>query len=153
VLAAGSFTHSTVRHPFRSAGCTSLLPHFFISFISPASAPRSKSPAFAPLHKSRPIPFLALVIYLANPFHNCISILYSYPLLVICFPAFPANSSNPSIPSIRFVPFQKVIAFPFFPSHNFTNALFSLPYCSPHFLESYAIKIFYMTDEITFFGG
>jgi hypothetical protein len=57
VLAAGSFTHSTVRHPFLSAGYTSLLPHFFISVIPPASAPRSKSPAFAPLHKSLPIPF------------------------------------------------------------------------------------------------
>lgn len=113
VLAAGSFTHSTVRHSFHSAGYTSLLPHFFISFIPPASAPRSKSPAFTPLRKSQSIPFRALVIYLSNSFQNCISIKYSYSILAICLPPFPANSSNPSIPSNRFVPFRKVIAFPF----------------------------------------
>lgn len=97
--------------------------HFFISFIPPASAPRSKSPAFAPLHKSLPISFRALVIYLSNSFQNCISILYINPTLVNCFPAFPANSSKPSIPSIRFVPFHKVIAFPF-PHHTISQMLY-----------------------------
>ena len=123
VLAAGSFTHSPVRHSFRSAGYSSLLPHFFISFIPPASAPRSKSPAFATLHKSRPIPFRALVIYLSISIQNCISILSSYPILSFCFPTFPANSSNPSIPSTRFVPFHKVIAFPF-PHHTISQMLY-----------------------------
>ena len=122
VLAAGSFTHSTVRHPFRSASYTSLLPHFFISFIPPASAPRSKSPAFATLHKSRLIPFRVLVIYLF------ISIWFYISFQVKCttiihFNAYPANSSTPSIPSVIFVPFRKVIAFPF-PHHAISQKLY-----------------------------
>ena len=130
VLAAGSFTHSTVRHPFRSAGYTSLIPHFFISFIPPASAPRSKSPAFVPLHKSHSIPFRALVIYLSNSFQNCISILYSYPILLSA-----SHISGKFLKSLHFihpvcsVPQSHCISFS--PSHNLTNALFSLPYCSP----------------------
>ena len=130
MLAAGSFTHSTVRHPFRFACYTALLPHFFISFIPPASAPRSKSPAFAPLHKSHPIPFRALVIYLFISFQNCISILYSNPhLLTVSHISGKFLKSLHSIQPVCSVPQSHRISFS--QSHNFTNALFSLPYCSP----------------------
>jgi hypothetical protein len=129
VLAAGSFTHSSVPHPFRSASCTALLPHFFMSFIPPASAPRSKSPAFAPLHKSRPIPFRALVIYLSNSIQNCICnpVLLSFTYYLLPSISGKFLKSLHSIHLVCSVPQSHRISFS--PSHNFTNALFSLPYC------------------------
>ncbi len=130
--ACGRFIHSFNRSssvPFRRLHFTSS--SLFHSFIPPASAPHSKSPAFVPLHKSLPIPFRVLVICLSFSIQNRIPICVNHPFLVVCFNSFPANSSNPSISSSSICSVPQSHSISFSPSHKLYYALFSLRYCPP----------------------
>jgi hypothetical protein len=116
VLAVGSFTSS----PFRSG--VSFFPLRFIlytilhyippTFISPTSAPHSKSNSFSAFRKAITQAFRVMA--------------FAYPSLqwLLCFeklqkpPTLQANCSCHSKPPTRFAPFRSVIAFALDPPHD-----------------------------------
>ena len=104
------YTHSFRYFPFHSIPL-----RYFVSFISPTSAPHSKSNPFFTFHKAYSQAFRVMAYRYAR--HNAYTHRYC---------------TSPCNPPNAFVPFHSVIAFAFFhPHHRKRYALFFSAKCLP----------------------